>query len=153
MMNELSTACRKSLAAIARQHNLMFEYEQISWLAPVACHPNIIELIERHAERSEMSFERMSSGAGHDAQFLAQITRAGMIFVPSIGGVSHAPDEWTHWHDVEAGANQHHQIWTREINPFVFTQFRSTAHGSILAVIRARCRWDPAPAAMKTRRC
>jgi len=30
---------------------------------------------------------------------------AGMIFVPSVGGVSHAPDEWKHWQDVEAGAN------------------------------------------------
>jgi N-carbamoyl-L-amino-acid hydrolase len=28
-----------------------------------------------------------------------------MIFVPSVGGVSHAPDEWTHWSDVELGSN------------------------------------------------
>ena len=47
----------------------------------------------------------MPSGAGHDTQFLTEITRAGMIFVPSVGGVSHAPDEWTQWSDVETGAN------------------------------------------------
>ena len=47
----------------------------------------------------------MPSGAGHDTQFMAGITQAGMLFVPSVGGVSHSPDEWTHWSDVETGAN------------------------------------------------
>ena len=47
----------------------------------------------------------MISGAGHDTQFLAQVTRAGLLFVPSVGGVSHSPDERTRWEDVEAGAN------------------------------------------------
>jgi len=104
-MNDLLIACRKTLSAIARRHNLMFEYEQISWLEPVACHREIIRLFEEEAVRAGLDFERMPSGAGHDTQFMAMITSAGMIFVPSVGGVSHAPDEWTHWHDVEAGAN------------------------------------------------
>jgi N-carbamoyl-L-amino-acid hydrolase len=47
----------------------------------------------------------MPSGAGHDTQFLSLVTRAGLLFVPSVGGVSHSPDEWTHWHDVESGGN------------------------------------------------
>jgi len=105
IMRELGTACRKTLAAIARRHNLMFEYEQISWLEPVDCHPEIVGLLEDESRRAGFTFEHMPSGAGHDTQFLAQVTRAGMIFVPSVGGISHAPDEWTHWHDVEAGAN------------------------------------------------
>ena len=36
---------------------------------------------------------------------MTEITQAGMFFVPSVGGVSHSPDEWTHWDDVEKGAN------------------------------------------------
>ena len=47
----------------------------------------------------------MPSGAGHDTQFMTEITRAGMIFVPSVEDISHAPDEWTNWNDVETGAN------------------------------------------------
>jgi beta-ureidopropionase / N-carbamoyl-L-amino-acid hydrolase len=47
----------------------------------------------------------MPSGAGHDAQFMADITDAGMIFVPSVGGISHAPNEWTNWVDIKKGAN------------------------------------------------
>lgn len=104
-MDDLVIACRKTLSAIARRHNLMFEYKQISWLEPADCHEDIIRIFEEEAARARLDFERMPSGAGHDTQFMAMICRAGMIFVPSVGGVSHAPDEWTHWHDVEAGAN------------------------------------------------
>jgi N-carbamoyl-L-amino-acid hydrolase len=104
-MSALTDVCRRALSAIARRHKLMFEYEQISWLAPVACSESIIDLVERQAESAGMAYERMPSGAGHDTQFFAGITEAGMIFVPSVGGVSHAPDEWTHWSDVELGSN------------------------------------------------
>lgn len=105
VMGELCDACRRTLSSIARRHKLMFEYEQISWLEPVGCNLEIVELLEAQAERAGVSYERMPSGAGHDTQFLALVTRAGMLFVPSVGGVSHAPDEWTHWHDVEIGTN------------------------------------------------
>lgn len=92
-------------SAIARRHKLMFEYEQISWLKPMACHPDVVDLLERQANRLGLACQRMPSGAGHDTQFMVGITKAGMLFVPSVGGVSHSPDEWTHWADVEAGAN------------------------------------------------
>lgn len=105
VMQEIGNSCRKSLSAIARRHNLMFEYEQISWLPPMNCDPGIVELLEAQAEKLGCSYERMPSGAGHDTQFLTEITRAGLLFVPSAGGVSHSPDEWTHWDDVETGAN------------------------------------------------
>jgi acetylornithine deacetylase/succinyl-diaminopimelate desuccinylase-like protein len=45
----------------------------------------------------------MSSGAGHDAQNMAEKVKTAMIFVPSIGGISHSPLEWTNWEDIENG--------------------------------------------------
>ena len=105
VMQELCNSCRKSLSAIARRHNLKFEYEQISWLAPMKCDLELVEMLEHQASALEYSFLRMPSGAGHDTQFLSEITRAGLLFVPSVGGVSHSPDEWTHWSDIECGAN------------------------------------------------
>ena len=48
---------------------------------------------------------RMPSGAGHDAQMLARVCPAGMVFVPSVGGISHNPAEHTDDADLEAGAN------------------------------------------------
>ena len=62
-------------------------------------------VIERVAGGLGLASMRLPSGAGHDAQVLAGITRAGMIFVPSVGGLSHAPGELTAWEDCVNGAN------------------------------------------------
>ena len=105
VMRELADSSRKALSAIARSHGLMFEYEQMSWLAPKGMSPSIMAVIEQQAKSLGYSYEIMPSGAGHDAQFFADITPAGMIFIPSVNGVSHAPDEWSHWGDVEKGCN------------------------------------------------
>jgi N-carbamoyl-L-amino-acid hydrolase len=83
----------------------MFEYEERSWLSPQDCDAEIITLLEETAQKLGYEPMRMPSGAGHDIQFFAQVAPAGLIFVPSVNGVSHAPDEWTHWHDIEKGAN------------------------------------------------
>jgi beta-ureidopropionase / N-carbamoyl-L-amino-acid hydrolase len=48
---------------------------------------------------------RLPSGAGHDAQQIARICPMGMIFVPSVGGISHSPKELTTWEDCARGAD------------------------------------------------
>lgn len=105
VMHEVANACRKALSAIARKHRLMFEYEQTSWLAPSPCSDKLTQVIEDQVKQLDYRYTRMPSGAGHDTQFMSKITEAGLIFIPSVNGVSHAPDEWSHWHDVEMGAN------------------------------------------------
>ena len=64
-------------------------------------------LVGRDISEPVMDFSTlvMPSGAGHDAQFFTDITPTGLLFIPSVGGISHAPDEWSHWHDVEKGCN------------------------------------------------
>jgi N-carbamoyl-L-amino-acid hydrolase len=52
-----------------------------------------------------LSHRRMPSGAGHDAQSVAHFAPVGMIFIPSVGGLSHHPDEYSRPEDIEAGAN------------------------------------------------
>jgi len=47
----------------------------------------------------------MPSGAGHDAQAIAMLGPMGMIFVPSLGGISHAPKEFSKPGDIVNGAN------------------------------------------------
>ena len=105
IMQNLAESCRKVLSAIARRHKLMFEYEQMSWLEPKPCAKEMMNLLERHSEKLGYKTMIMPSGAGHDAQFFTDITPTGLLFIPSVGGVSHAPDEWSHWHDVEKGCN------------------------------------------------
>jgi N-carbamoyl-L-amino-acid hydrolase len=104
VMQKLAHACRKVLSAIARKHRLRFEYEEMSWLAPRHCSGDMIALLEKHAHALGHKTLVMPSGAGHDCQFFTDITPTGLLFIPSVGGVSHAPDEWSHWHDVEKGS-------------------------------------------------
>jgi N-carbamoyl-L-amino-acid hydrolase len=72
---------------------------------PVELDPAMQSIVEAAANELGLSTRRLPSGAGHDAQELARVTRAGMIFVPSVGGISHDPAERTHWRDCVNGAN------------------------------------------------
>lgn len=105
VMLALAEACRKVLSSIARRHKLMFEYEERSWLSPQDCDKSVISYFEESTRQLGLDYKIMPSGAGHDVQFFSKVMPAGMIFVPSVNGVSHAPDEWTQWQDVENGAN------------------------------------------------
>jgi beta-ureidopropionase / N-carbamoyl-L-amino-acid hydrolase len=79
-------------------------------IAPTSHHdaaltaPDIQSAIERAAKEAGLAGMRLPSGAGHDAQMLARIGPMGMIFVPSIGGISHSPAEKTTWRDCANGA-------------------------------------------------
>ena len=105
VLDELGSAARKALSAIARRRDLMFEFQQMSYLRPVSCHESIVRLLIEEAERLGVGYEQMPSGAAHDAQIMGSVVPVGMIFVPSKNGQSHSPAEWTAWSDIEAGAN------------------------------------------------
>ncbi len=105
VLEELSTAFRKALSAIARRRKLMFEFELQSYIKPVRCSESVVEQFLEQARRLQLEFQQMPSGAAHDAQIMASIVPIGMLFVPSKNGQSHSPAEWTAWSDIEAGAN------------------------------------------------
>jgi len=105
VMTALAEACRAALAVAARRNGLTLEISETSWLAPTRCHPEIVAAFSRQAEALGLEAPVMPSGAGHDTQMMAQLTRAGMIFVASTAGISHAPEEHSRWPDIQAGAN------------------------------------------------
>lgn len=72
---------------------------------PVSFDPASVALVEATAKQQGLSVKRLPSGAGHDAQMLARICPTAMIFVPSVGGISHNVKEYTRASDLEAGAN------------------------------------------------
>lgn len=73
--------------------------ERLSRTFAVLCDPRLQNIIREAAEVHGLATRPLASGAGHDAAFIARIAPAAMIFVPSKGGISHAPEEWT---DTEA---------------------------------------------------
>ena len=72
---------------------------------PSLTDPQVREAIVESAEKLGLSYKLMPSGAGHDAQSMAKIAPIGMIFVPSVGGISHSPKEYSRPGDIENGAN------------------------------------------------
>jgi N-carbamoyl-L-amino-acid hydrolase len=72
---------------------------------PALTDQSLQDIIAATAERLKFSTQRMPSGAGHDAQEMAKLGPIGMIFIPSVGGISHAPKEFSNPVDIENGAN------------------------------------------------
>ena len=93
------------LTELARSDGVVIDTVRLARFTPVVFAESIAQSIEANAAVLGLSCQRISSGAGHDAQMLAQICPAGMIFVPSVGGVSHNPAEHTEVEDLVAGAN------------------------------------------------
>lgn len=104
-MCELEEAFRKALSAISRRRGLMFNFEELSRILPTQCDVSMQNLIESEAKKLGVSYMRMPSGAGHDGQYFGKYMPMGMIFVPSLNGISHSPDEWTSLEHLEIGAN------------------------------------------------
>ena len=67
--------------------------------------PSVVATVERAAQTAGARYRRIRSGAGHDAQYMAAIAPAGMVFVPSHDGRSHCEEEFTPIDDIEHGAN------------------------------------------------
>jgi len=71
---------------------------------PALSDPTIRSVINDAAKELKLTTKFMPSGAGHDAQAMAQVGPMGMIFIPSIGGISHSPKEFSTAEDIERGA-------------------------------------------------
>jgi N-carbamoyl-L-amino-acid hydrolase len=93
------------LETLARDEGVKIETHSLARFDPVIFHQPIADLITHKARQLGHSCRPMTSGAGHDAQMLARICPAAMIFVPSVKGISHNPAEYTEPAHLEAGAN------------------------------------------------
>ena len=82
-----------------------FAFKRLVDSEPAIASPNVMDWIDSSAAALGLTRQRMPSGAGHDAQEISRITPMGMIFVPSVGGISHSPKEFTKAADVVHGAD------------------------------------------------
>jgi N-carbamoyl-L-amino-acid hydrolase len=92
------------LAGLETSDGVTVETEQLARFEPVTFDGGIVRMIEEAAAARQLSCRRMTSGAGHDAQMIARICPAAMIFVPSRDGISHNPREHTDDASLIAGA-------------------------------------------------
>lgn len=96
---------RESLErSVAENPGLSFEMEEKLQAQPVLMKPEVQALLEEKAAEAGISTRRILSGAGHDAMIMGSLCDVAMIFVPSKGGRSHVPEEWTDYEDLRKGA-------------------------------------------------
>jgi N-carbamoyl-L-amino-acid hydrolase len=90
---------------IATSSKTKFDFKEINVNIPAPTDPQIRSLISVAARELGLTTKLMPSCAGHDAQDMARLGPVGMIFVPSIGGISHSPREFSRPEDIANGAN------------------------------------------------
>jgi N-carbamoyl-L-amino-acid hydrolase len=90
---------------IGAQNGTQFAYSELHVNTAAPSDPRMRKLITDAAKSLGLSTRAMPSGAGHDAQAMAQLGPMGMIFVPSVGGISHSPKEFSRPKDIVNGAN------------------------------------------------
>jgi hydantoinase/carbamoylase family amidase len=95
---------RSRVDQIASEERIALDIAEVHRLDPTPLDLRLVEAVESSARDEQASVRRMASGAGHDAMVLARHVPAGMLFVPSRGGISHNPDEHTPDEACELGA-------------------------------------------------
>ena len=104
-LREEEAALAAFLNELEQTDRVTISVERMSRFEPVKFDEGIVRLVEKYAAARGLSCRRMTSGAGQDAQMLARVCPTAMIFVPSVNGVSHNPEELTRDADVVNGAN------------------------------------------------
>ena len=107
----LEERIRSLCATVASERGLGLDVRVLQEKAPVPMHPDVRALLARAARDAGVAATELVSGAGHDAQILAARCKVGMLFVPSVGGRSHCPEETTKPADLAGGL----QVLTRAL--------------------------------------
>jgi N-carbamoyl-L-amino-acid hydrolase len=95
---------RRIAAAVAAEDGVTIDIHRQRFTDSVPVSESMQELVAEAAERCELASARIPSGAGHDTQAIATITDVAMLFVPSVNGISHSPEEFTTPEDCANGA-------------------------------------------------
>lgn len=105
-IDALYASIRARAEGIAADSGTRFDFTQLDTTGKPALTADWIQAVIRGAaDGLGLSHRQMQSGAGHDAQDMALICPVGMIFIPSKGGISHSPEEYSSPEDIANGAN------------------------------------------------
>ena len=104
------------LKELEKTDKVKIQTERMTEFDPVPFDEKIVVQIENAAKNRGLSCRRIASGARQDAQMIARICPTAMIFVPSVKGISHNPQEFTEEKDLIAGANVFLAVVQEKVN-------------------------------------
>lgn len=104
-IDRIFTRLEAESRAIGRETGTAFAFDHFYTSTAAPTDERLRRLVEQAAAAEGLATLRMPSGAGHDAQSIAQFAPTGMIFIPSVGGISHSPQEFSRPDHIVAGAN------------------------------------------------
>lgn len=104
-LEKLVTAIMGEIEQVMADRNLCVSSKKLSSTPPISLDQGIVSLLAEIAQQNNVATIQMSSGAVHDAATIAQVIPTGMIFVPSVDGRSHCPEEFTNIEDIAIGCN------------------------------------------------
>jgi allantoate deiminase len=110
----LAEACRRS-EALAGEEGCQVEWERLWQIEPIPFHPDLIELADAAVAEVAGTSHRLPSGPLHDAAEMARVMPTVMLFVRSIGGVSHTKEEDTSVDDIELSVRALHELAVRTL--------------------------------------
>ena len=117
-IKRISTRVFDGIKKIQEEEGVKIDCQPLSEDPAALADTALRRLIQESATEAGFSTLSLPSGAGHDAQAVATYAPIGMIFVPSIGGISHSPQERSDWQDVANGAEVlYRAILKRDVMP------------------------------------
>ncbi len=103
-IESMSLALQRKVGELCKPKAFDYQIELVGKSDPVALSSSIIQVMESRLKLENIPYHKMPSGAVHDCAILADAIDVGMIFLPSKGGISHSPDEYTSMEAIEQGA-------------------------------------------------
>ncbi|HHY90796.1 MAG TPA: Zn-dependent hydrolase, partial [Clostridiales bacterium] len=103
-LTALEKGIREVIENVCKEREVEAKIERYWRADPVYFDEKVVNAVAKAAEKVGVSSRVITSGAGHDAVFISEMIPTGMIFLPSIAGKSHCPQEETKWEDIVKGA-------------------------------------------------
>jgi hydantoinase/carbamoylase family amidase len=105
LLAEMERALLDLAHECAQNYRLTVTSDRFGHIATAMMSYSVIEAIEKACDQLGVTYTRLASYASHNAQVMSTFTESGMLFIPSVNGISHNPAEFSEWEDVVRGTN------------------------------------------------
>lgn len=102
-IQDIFDGAKRLLEEKCADSNLSFKVHNKVVISPVNMPKYLTDILKEKCRNIGLSYKEMISGAGHDAMIMSEITDSCLLFVPSKGGRSHCPEEWTEYEQIQKG--------------------------------------------------